>query len=492
MKKIALFCGIVLSLGFVSCDNFDLPNPPGQENPQLPSFNSDGLELTQGEATINVQKYNDAVENIPVAEVSKLVDFPELYDLVIEMQVAKDDSYVGGITIPTTIVDNIIYVNPDTFNGAIQSAITRDPSTLEVATRFFAYAVYGNSKIQLGDGAYAAYQYMVTPMNPRTVIEESYYMVGSFNNWDVTTGILLQPSQPEYSVYDVPVFVGKFEVTEAQAAEGFEWKVIPASSVTAGNLDNAFGVLPSQDNANSGALIAAEGQERAGVITAASPYLMTVNMEELTYDVTLAIEHLWVAGNGTSQTDFTKMPTLETSNYINYTGVAGLNRQWWLFAEADAHGLQFKQDSKAEPIVDGLVTVGTISSSAEGTIAMPVVNRGIYWIDVNLVALQYKTTYLESVSVVGEFNGWNEKEAFELTPSGAAAKVWKGTVELNGMFKINTNHSWDIDFGGVKEGPAQQTQTIIFKGGNLIAEPGTYDITVDFSMNPYTLTMVKK
>ena len=55
-----------------------------------------------------------------------------------------------------------------------------------------------------------------------------------------------------------------------------------------------------------------------------------------------------------------------------------------------------------------------------------------------------------------------------------------------GEYKIRCNDAWDIDFGG-------DPQDLDFKGGN-IATPGegTYDVTVDFSILPYTITFSKK
>ena len=55
MKKIKIFSTIALSLALASCDNFELPNPPAQSNPDPGVegvFENSGLRLSQSSADV--------------------------------------------------------------------------------------------------------------------------------------------------------------------------------------------------------------------------------------------------------------------------------------------------------------------------------------------------------------------------------------------------------------------------------------------------------
>ncbi|MDE5843506.1 MAG: hypothetical protein K2H35_07220, partial [Muribaculaceae bacterium] len=98
------------------------------------------------------------------------------------------------------------------------------------------------------------------------------------------------------------------------------------------------------------------------------------------------------------------------------------------------------------------------------------------------------------LGIVGNHNGWNEKESLPLTPS-RDLKTWTATdVELDGEFKINANGAWDYDFGGaaVETSNGAHVYNLQFKGGNMSIEKGTYDVKVDFSTMPYVMTITKK
>ena len=91
MKKIKIFSTIALSLALASCDNFELPNPPAQSNPDPGVegvFENSGLRLSQSSADVNLIEASNKNENVAVARIDELVNFPEGYDLRVDMQVA--------------------------------------------------------------------------------------------------------------------------------------------------------------------------------------------------------------------------------------------------------------------------------------------------------------------------------------------------------------------------------------------------------------------
>lgn len=495
MKKIAFLFGVALSLGLMSCDDM-LPNPPAQSYPEVPVFKAADLVAEQagGKDAINLSDYIAKGEMVPVAKIVKLDSFPATYSLSMPMEIGSDADFTKVATVNTTVKENVVYATAGAINDAIREVVTKNPAELTVNARFAAFAVNGNATMQLGgvDYYYLTAAYKVKPVQSMT-IEDDYYLVGNFCNWDVTKGIKFNRTVAEGSVYDNPGFQVKFEVpAEYNAANPYEYKIVPGSAVKAGNWTGAFGVQPDSVGATSGKLVAApEAQTQAGQIKVEGPYLLKFNAEQLTYSVSSAIEFLYVPGVGSSSTDFSKVQRLYTYDYITYQGCAALNKQWWLTGQASAKGVNFKTAEGTEQVTDGLVTTGEIQAygDGEGT-KMLIKTKGLYWMNVNLVSMKYKATLLETVSVVGNHNGWNAGEAFKLTPD-TKCLVWTGTVDLDGDFKINTNGNWDIDFGS-SAFTVGEPSTLSYKGANMSVPAGTYTVKVDFSVYPNTITVTKK
>ena len=124
---------LVMGLGLTACDNFDLPNPPGQTYPQPDGFLTDSdLKLGAIETPLNLAQANAANEDVTVATIEELKNFPSEYTLNLYMEVAGDAAYSKVSTIATTIADNNVIVAPDVLNGAIQEVITKKPGEYDV------------------------------------------------------------------------------------------------------------------------------------------------------------------------------------------------------------------------------------------------------------------------------------------------------------------------------------------------------------------------
>lgn len=519
MKKFKFISAIaLLSMAMVSCDGYDLPDPKGEGYPEVPAFNADGLSLAQGETTVDLISANNENKNIKVATITELKDFPETYNLVLEMQVAKDNGFTNYATIATTVNGSDVTVRPDQYNAAVAQAITKDPAKVDAYVRFAAFAQEGATKIRIGgpDKFYSDYKATVTPFEPGKIIEDSYYLVGDFCGWDLSRAIPFTNTVAGASPYDNPEFAVKVDISAAEAANGYTWKVVPASSKAANSWVGALGskpamrditdkegnVLGQEEDPNNGTLfVSAEPRTDAGVIKTAGPILISINIEADTYRIGMAFDALYPLSGSTVQNPASAM-LLYTDNYINYTGVAALKGVWYIAGQPAISGpgaILYKGDgdpvdTKAE---DGTITSrsGKITVDGGKTLRAPISGLTLYWADINFVQSKYTISPITSMSVVGEHNGWNEKEAPALTPS-ADLKKWTGTMQLGGAFKINCNHAWDLDFGGtsIPDVMAGQHQyNLTFKGGNLnVDETATYDVTVDFGVYPYVLTLVKK
>lgn len=496
MKKYSFISALALAMALTACESFDLPNPPGQTNPEPDGvFENSGLELTQGPADVNLTEANAANRFVTVATVSKLRDFPEAYSLVIDMEVSGNQNFGKYVTVPTVIDGDAVTVNPDLINGAIQEVLSKKPGTYTVYTRYVAYAVKGTTKMRLGglDATYGEAQFSVTTLDPAKVIEDAYYLIGDFNNWGTEGAIKMENTGGAgVSPYDNPEFAIKIDVPAEAAADGYGWKVVPASGMAAGSTANAYGCIPAEASDLEGKL--GIGYE-AGLIHLVGPVLITVNMELDSYQVNYALDVLYPL-SGATLTKPQNAMLLYTDNFINYTGVTALNSSWYLCGQPDYRGeIAFRQDVALgfEDSENGLTRNGFLTLVAdEGEmLKTPVKGNTLYWADVNLVQQTYSITALQSISVIGSGNGWDLATATPLVPA-KDLRTWTATgVVIGDNFKLNCNGAWDIDFGGTKvtDPEGALVYNLTMKGGNLEVTPGTYDVTVDFSTKPYTLTL---
>lgn len=483
-----------------SCDNFDLPNPPGQTNPEPEAvFENSGLVLTPGETNVNLVAANEANQDVTVANISELINFPADYDLSIDMQIAGNDNFSNAVTIATTVVEDAVNVNPDIFNGAIQKAMTKEPGTYDVYARFVAYAQRENTRVRLGglDATFCTEQLSVRTLDPQKVLEQTYYLVPCDENGvaNLSAAIKMENTKGEgVSTYDNPEFAIKVDVADTQAnGAGYRWMIAPQSVLTAGDKNALIGCIPSPASELAGKLTV--GAE-AGAIHLLGPVLVTINVENDAYQISYALEVLYPLSGATLSKPTTAM-MLYTTNYINYTGVTAINQQWILAGQPDQKGsVIFKQDANSEPEVseDGLTQTGLMTSDPEASkLRAPIKGNTLYWCDVNLITLSYSISAIQTLSVIGSGNGWDLATAAPLKPS-KDLKVWTAEgVTVGDEFKINANGAWTIGFSGtsVPDATGKQVYNVDKQdgGANLQAVPGTYKVTVDFSTKPYTVTL---
>lgn len=493
MKTIKFLSALALTLGLVACENYDLPNPPGQTNPEPDGyFQNSGLVLTPADQDINLVAANEANIFPTVATIDELIDFPgNEYSLEIDMQVGADAAFSKYTTIATIIEnEHDVTVNPDIFNGAIQAMMTREPGIYQVPVRFAAYAVLGTTRMRLGgvDATYGNETLTVQTLDAEKVIENAYYVVpcSASGTPNLAAAMKMNNTAGEgVSAYDNPEFALKFDVAEGS---DYYFMIAPQSAITANSTEGLFGCLGSDDNL-SGKLGTSYG---AGLIPINGAVFLTINMEQDSYTLSYAFEMLYPL-SGSVKIENTMC--LYTDNYINYTGVTAINRQWTLYTQPDKTGVIFYENPDVEPEVsdDSLNQSGSMTTAAGSKLSAPYKGNILYYCDVNLVQQTYSISGITSISVIGDPD-WDLETAPQLTPS-KDLRTWTGTdIQIGTEFKLNCNGAWDIDFGGeaVENTMGNKVYNVYYKGSNLPCEAGKYDVTVDFSAKPYTVTLVKK
>ena len=304
MNKLSIYgLSVVLAAGFASCDNYEEPNPPAQSNPQLPLLESSQVTL-DNTLTSGVYSLQDLSQNGQSLEVATITapDYAPDYTYAAEAQMSVD-GFNKAFDVPASVAPSaedstkyVVSINPDDLQGVYFDNVSKGPKDKAIQLRYALYTVSTGAnvqKAQIGgeNHFYGPYDLTIKPFPSILVHEDNYYLVGTACDWDVAKAIKLTPSYPEGgSVYDNPVFSAMFNVTEG----GWWWKIIPESTYVTGNWvdgpNTQFGVVENGDESLSGVLTATDPQ--AGCLQVTGPYMLTINMEEMTYEFDLTIEQL--------------------------------------------------------------------------------------------------------------------------------------------------------------------------------------------------------
>ena len=487
MKK-SIFYGLslVLSLGIVACDNYEEPNPKPQTNPQESVFESASIELNQasGDQAINLNEVNENNGKVQLAQLGELAEFPEGYDLMLVAELSANEAFSNVAEVATTIDNNIVYANPDALDAGFHTALNSiAPVNRTVYIRYKGYATQGNTKIRLGgpDVYFCPMNVVMRPFDPDFVIEDKYYLIGTCSDGSINSKAI-EMTNSGISPYDDPVFSVVVDITAAEAEAGYEWAVVPASTLAAGSGivygpeydDNLYGA--------SGNLKAYETVGVFGVIEEENKHLISVNMRPdegglHAYTWILAIPNLYTPGgaNGWNQA---ASDLLYTSNYVDYEGFIHASGEFKFTSAPDWEHTNYGYASDGKLSTDG------------GAGNIPVAADGLYYAKANISALTYSLSpAITTIGIIGDAteNGWDASTP--LTPS-ADFLTWTGTVTLKGgEFKFRANDSWDVvNLGGNLEFLSTDG------GAPNIPSPGegTYELTLDLGSYPYTATLAKK
>ncbi len=494
MKKTALFSIFALGLAMVSCEDFDYPNPPAQSNEQLPVLDASGVAVSPVIAgqTIDLKTLSEAGQTVTLGKLDATGEFDAaLYDFSFAAEMAGDESFNGAVAIATRTVSNEAKVSPDDIDAAFKTVFqTIDPAARTAWFRLKAYAQNKETgtkyRINGEKVFYAAQNIEVVPFAPDFTVEEKYYIIGTSTDDQIKSEGAILMSNGGGSPYDKHSFTAFVEVTAAQAQAGYNWAVVPESTMAAGSGvvmaptfeyvgESKKGYLSDQTSLGNWNTIYAEGK-----------YLVTVDVKANAggyYDFSYfeTFDFLYTPGGSNNWTPAASQP-LFTSNYTNFTGYAYLNGEFKLSKAPDWNHGDFGGDA------DGNLTVGG------GNLPGPD-PAGLYWIEADIIEMSYKLTHISTYGIIGNATtgGWDASVA--MTPSEDFLK-WTLSTELKaGEMKFRANDAWDIDLGGLGENntPQEPVLELKHKGSNIVInDAGNYDIVLDFSKYPYTCTLTKK
>ncbi|MBD5313309.1 MAG: DUF5115 domain-containing protein [Bacteroides sp.] len=489
MKKSVLFSIFALGLGLASCDNdFDFPNPPGQSNPQETIFDASSLELTSlVSGTVNLDEINNANALVEIAEIKAVENLPENYNLSFIGQMAADNSFNAPAEFSTTVTDNKIYANPDDLDAAFHKIFTTlDPAAKTVDIHFKAYAVNGASTVRLGgaDVYYCPMTASIKPFAPDFTVEEEYYIIGTCTNGSIDASKAIKMTNSGASPYDDPVFSVVVDITSDEAAGGYNWAVVPRSTLSAGKGTVLAPSDPELASDFEGYLVNRDASEGIfGVINASNKHLITVNVRPdsddlYSYSVQLAIPNLWTPGpaNGWNQG---ASQLLYTNDYKNYEGYVHIDGEFKFTSAPDWDHTNF-----------GFASAGKLSTDpGAGNLKVTqndeALGNGLYWCTADIVGLTYTATAINTIGIIGDGTpgGWDNETV--MTPSADFLTWTVKTTLKEGTFKFRANNGWDINLGGSLDDLTPGADNIP------VPETGEVTITLNLSSLPYTATVVK-
>lgn len=442
MKKLSLYISIALAglfMGSCSEDFKDWADP--QTNPQEDAITIPGFTATAAQAIDFASVTTDSVNTFSLSSAA----LPEGFTLGnARIELTPQGVENATKTTVNTSLDGKGAVAD--LASVVESAYGKRPTARTFDAQVYVNAIKEGQAVLIDAGKI---NLVMTPKAP--FIDAAYYLVGDmFTTDDVNGWNTISDKQKfkhsDKDVYEDPIFTITFETTKADQY----WKIIPKANVDAGNTDaSAAGVVgpkvDGEDSMTGGSLTNVDA--KAGKIAKAGKYKLTLNMmnytytfEEVKYDPFI---YFIGATDGWKSSD-QKLALVDEAKGV-YTGYVYV-------ADPNGAGLQFKFQRVAGSW-DNEINAGTFNTFSDA--ATPNENgnigvnagEGVYYFDVNLGEGTIKATKVETMGIIGQFNGWSgdavmtwnaEEYCFEATKVGVTADGWK--------FRVNGG--WDINLGG--------------------------------------------
>lgn len=449
MKKISIMLLAALALGFTACEDESDAIP--QSNPQEPIMSAEGIVVAPVDSVpvFDLKALEDAEAKAAVLNIVEAQNLPSVGDLTFVMQLSASEDFASVQEVATSVENNQVCVSPADWQAAHLKVFGKNPKAQDAYVRFAAYVVNGTSSVRIGNPElyFGAQKVSITPFAAPHEIEEAYSIV-------IKGGETIQFYHSDVDQYDDPIFTVKIKIESE-----IEWAIKGAKF--------AYTPVASETDDKVGSLVASEGWCKT---SGNGPYELLVNMETLTYSFAPAFENLYTPGDANGW-NHGGSQMLATIDYVNYYGFANLSANGFKFTSA-ADWDHINYGNAGE---EGMLTT---DGSADN---LTVAESGLYWCDVNIDALTWNATLIETIGAIGSFNGWAESLA--LTPVDDTNLIWAGTITLSegDELKFRCNNDWAINLGGEDE------YNLVPNGANLKAPgAGTYTIILDLSFVPYS------
>lgn len=319
------------------------------------------------------------------------------------------------------------------------------------------------------------FQVKAIPVAP--VIDEGYYLVGDMfttiegeteiSGWTKESAKAFKHSDRD--VYDDPIFTLTFETKKANQY----WKIIPKKNIVAGDLWADGVVGPKVDGSDSMEGLLTNVGPGAGKIAEPGKYKLTLNMMDYSYTIEPVNydPFIYFIGSTDGWGSSDQKLALVDDEKGTYTGYIYL-------ADPNNAGFEFKFQRVAGNWDNAIgasnfVTFKDAAIDANNGNNLGVnAGEGVYYMDVNLSEGTITATKVESMGMVGQFQGWDkeapvpmtwnaEEYCFEATMAGVTADGWKFIV----------NKDWAINLGGSIDNLEQDGANLTVAGNTIKLYP---------------------
>ena len=463
MKKTLLYSlATMASLALASCagDYDDWANP--QANEQEASAAKYGVTFANGSEAEGSMADEDGIINLVT------VNFTDANVSGFTLQ----DFKVNGVAVNGTMVGNSVQVSASELEKLVceqnksRASVARD---LKVETQVSINLASGDAVSITTKGETTG---KFTPTATPQLDEKGYYMLGQVNGneWDAKSPVWMNK-----------ISDGVYQLKVTTTADKNWFKFYAGSNFVSEDWDSINkGALGCKENGSEdtfGYILYdgdSWGELQTPVIPGAGTWIVTLDMNNLTYTVGKPVLYMAGDANGWATNDY-----LAGEDGVHFTGFMYLNQNGFKFCtQPEGKGTNYGANFDTAP------DAGNITMTEEA---------GYYKVDVDLSAKTYTLIPITTIGIIGSAspNGWDSDVDMTYVPYNAETKelgYWeaKDITLASGEIKFRANDDWAINWGG-------DTNALTQGGDNISVEAGTYDIKLYAWANGYAkCELIKK
>ena len=442
MKKTFLYSLAVLaSVSLASCngDYDDWANP--QNNPQEASAAKYGITFTAGpEAECNMPDEDGVINLVTVNSTDANVTGYTVKDLKVNGEAIKGEAVGNNIQVNAVELEKILCKQNNS-----RASVARD---INVESKVSVNLASGDAVAINTVGTTTA---KLKPTPTPAIDPNGYYMLGHLNgkdDWDNTDPVWM--NEVSDGVYQAKVTTAKdknwFKFFEGSKFVSGDWDAINSGAL--GCKDNGC------EDASGYIYYTGDkwGELQTLVIPGAGTWIVTLDMNNLTYSVGKPILYMAGDANGWNQIDI-----LNSDDGVHFTGYMYLNQNGFKFC--------------TQPNWDGTNYGGAFFGQESDNIMMTQ-EAGFYQVDVDLSAKTYTLTPF-TIGIIGSATpkGWDGDTNMTYNPE---ERCWElKDVELtDGEMKFRHTNDWNLNWGGPLD-------ALVHDGDNIAVAAGTYDIKLE-------------
>ena len=463
MKKTLLYSlATMASLALASCagDYDDWANP--QANEQEASAAKYGVTFANGSEAEGSMADEDGIINlVTVNSTDANVSGFTLQDFK-----------VNGVAVNGTMVGNSVQVSASELEKLVceqnksRASVARD---LKVETQVSINLASGDAVSITTKGETTG---KFTPTATPQLDEKGYYMLGQVNGneWDAKSPVWMNK-----------ISDGVYQLKVTTTADKNWFKFYAGSNFVSEDWDSINkGALGCKENGSEdtfGYILYdgdSWGELQTPVIPGAGTWIVTLDMNNLTYTVGKPVLYMAGDANGWATNDY-----LAGEDGVHFTGFMYLNQNGFKFCtQPEWKGTNYGANFDTAP------NAANITMTEEA---------GYYKVDVDLESKSYVLTPITTIGIIGSASpkGWDSDVDMTYVPYNAETKelgYWeiKDVTFTSGEIKFRANDDWAINWGG-------DTNALTQGGDNISVEAGTYDIKLYAWANGYAkCELIKK